>query len=58
MQPSLYKIFHRKLPFYKERNLKVAVFWDVAPCSLVDTNISEALTVSILRVTITNQQIS
>jgi hypothetical protein len=28
----------------------VVVFWDVVPCSLVDTDISEDLTASIIRV--------
>jgi hypothetical protein len=28
----------------------MAVFWDVAPCSLVDTNVSEGITASIIMV--------
>jgi hypothetical protein len=30
-------------------NMKMAVFWDIAPCNLVDTDISEELTASIIR---------
>jgi hypothetical protein len=29
--------------------MKIAVFWDFAPCSLVDTDVSEVLTDSIIK---------
>jgi hypothetical protein len=37
-------------------NMKIAVFWNVAPCSLIEmTDVSEVLIASIIRVIITDK---